>query len=251
MIDNRKTMKNKDTISEPRFTRRKYLTAATASTAGLSLLAGCSSVLGENNGVALEANVPEGTPATVETKYWHDWPTLDEETQADGPPLDYTARAGAPLDPVSLEFSSEDNPWMKQHVLMVKDGINSLGTPTRLVDRPLNQLYAQSWTTAGLEHMISMSTHGPDPQRGLNPNPLLMRRYKENSSNYDNYWHPKLNELLPEQSRITGDKERRAELVKQCESIFAEDVGGIITIFPDVITAANTRKISWIYPNTW
>jgi hypothetical protein len=31
---------------------------------------------------------------------------------------------------------------MKQHALMIKDGVNSLGAPTQLIDRPMNQLYA-------------------------------------------------------------------------------------------------------------
>lgn len=128
-----------------RLTRRRCLAAA-AGTAGLSVLAGCSSFLAGNSGAnALDAKVPKGTPASVETKYWHDWPTLDDEAQAEGPPLEYTARAGAPLEPVTMEFSSQDNPWMKQYALMMKNSVGSLGAPTRIIDRPLNQLYAQSW----------------------------------------------------------------------------------------------------------
>ncbi|WP_394347931.1 ABC transporter substrate-binding protein [Halorussus salinisoli] len=185
-----------------------------------------------------DAKVPEGTPKSVETKYWHDWSNVD----ADSPPLDYTAAAGAGLDPVPMEYSSEDDPWMREHALMFKRGAEELGIPVELNDRPLNQLYAQSWNTPGLEAIVSMSTHGPDPQRGLDPNPLLMRRHKDNPSNYDNYFHPELNEVLGKQREITGDKEKRQELVTKAQQIFAEDVGGIISVFPDVITAVNRKK---------
>jgi peptide/nickel transport system substrate-binding protein len=231
-----------------RLTRRRCLAAA-AGTAGLSALAGCSSSLTGNSGVnALDAKVPKRTPAAVETKYWHDWPTLDDATQAEGPPLEYTARAGAPLETVTMEFSSQDNPWMKQYALMMKNSVSSLGAPVRIIDRPMNQLYAQSWTDEGLENVVSMSTHGPDPVRGIGPNALMMRRYKKSPFNYDKYWHPKLNKLLGKQDGITGNKQKRARLMKDCEAIFAEDVGGIIGFFPDVITAANTQKFTGYIP---
>lgn len=229
-------------------TRRRYLAAAVTGTVGLTGLTGCSSPLTGSGATSVDADVPAGTPAAIETKYWHDWPTLDEDQLAQGPPLDYTARAGAPLDPLTMEFSSEDDPWMKQHALMMKSSVNSLGAPARLIDRPLNQLYAQSWDTPGLENVFSMSTHGPDPVRGIGPNALMMRRYNESPFNYDNYWHPKVNELLRQQDQITGDKQQRAELIKQCQSIFADDVGAIISFFPDVVTAANTQKFSGYVP---
>jgi peptide/nickel transport system substrate-binding protein len=234
--------------------RRRYLASAAAGIVGVTALAGCSSSKdgsetsggtsgggtsgGTSGGQDQQAKVPEGTPESVETKYWHDWSNID----ADSPPLDYTAKAGAGLDPVPMEYSSEDDPWMREHALMVKRGADDLGIPVELNDRPLNQLYAQSWNTPGLQAVVSMSTHGPDPQRGLDPNPLLMRRHKDNPSNYDNYFHPKLNEVLSKQEQVTGDDEKRQELVTQAQQIFAEDVGGIIGIFPDVITAVNRKK---------
>ena len=228
-----------------RITRRGYLAAAAAGTAGLSALAGCSSPLARGSGTnALEPNVPQGTPEFVETKYWHDWPTIE----TDAPPMEYTARAGAVLDPVTLEFSSEDDSWMREHAFMIQRAFTDLGVPTTLNDRPLNQLYAQSWSTAGLENMVSMSTHGPDPQRGLDPNPLMMRRHKSSSSNYNNYWHPRLNEILDRQRRMTGNREGRKRLVDRAQKIFADDVGGLITLIPDVITAANERKWSGYVP---
>ena len=218
-------------------TRRRFLKGA-AGVGGLVGVTGCLGLGSASGPVDLEPQVPSGVPKTVETKYWHDWPTIE----ADSPPMEYTATAGAALDPVTLEFSTEDDAWMREHAFMVQEGLRSIGVPTELDNRPLNQLYAQSWTTAGLENMVSMSTHGPDPQRGIDPNPLLMRRYKESPSNYDNYWHPELNELLPRQRRLTGQREKRKELVDRAQEIFAEDVGGLITLFPDVVTAANTRK---------
>ncbi|GGL66279.1 ABC transporter substrate-binding protein [Halocalculus aciditolerans] len=229
------------------WSRRSYLTAATVSTASFVGLAGCNSSSGESAGTTgngggkdQEAQVPEGVPGSVETKYWHDWATIDAES----PPLDYTAKAGAALDPIPMEFSSEDDPWMREHALMMQRAAQDLGAPVELNDRPLNQLYAQSWNTPGLEAVVSMSTHGPDPQRGLDPNPLLMRRHKENPSNYDNYYNPELNKLLEKQRTITGDEEKRKEVVAEAQREFAEDVGGIISLFPDVITAVNTNKWS-------
>ncbi|QLC35280.1 ABC transporter substrate-binding protein (plasmid) [Halarchaeum sp. CBA1220] len=217
--------------------RRGYLRAvAGAGAVGVTALAGCMGSGAQP--VNLDPSVPTGTPTTVETKYWHDWPNIDAES----PPMEYTAKAGSVLDPVTIEFSTEDDPWMREHAFMIQRSLRDLGVRTSLDNRPLNQLYAQSWTTAGLENMISMSTHGPDPQRGLDPNPLVMRRYKANPSNYDNYWHPDLNDLLDRQRRLTGDREKRKELVDEAQQIFAEDVGGLITLFPDVITAVNERK---------
>lgn len=222
---------------ERTLSRRGYLAATAASTAGIAALAGCN---GGGGGESQEAEVPEGKPESVETKYWHDWSNVD----ADTPPLDYSASAGASLDALPVEFSSEDDPWMREHALMVKRGLDNLGISVDLSDRPLNQLYAESWNTPGLEAAISMSTHGPDPQRGLDPNPLLMRRHKDNPSNYDNYFHPKLNELLDQQKQITSDDEKRQELVSEIQRIYAEDVGALISLFPDVINAVNRDKWS-------
>jgi len=218
--------------------RRRYL-AATAATLGTGALAGCSGGSGDGGGSSSTPDVPEGTPETVETQYWREWDTID----ADSPPLDYSATAGAALEPLPLEFSSEDDPWMREHALMVQRGLNDLGINVELNDRPLNQLYAQSWATKGLEAVVSMSTHGPDPQRGLDPNPLLMRRTAESLSNYDNYYHPELQDVLTEQAQTT-DRAAREELVDQAQEIFAEDVAALITLFPDVITAVNTENWS-------
>nr|WP_232686289.1 ABC transporter substrate-binding protein [Halobacterium zhouii] len=184
--------------------------------------------------------MPDGVPASVKTKYWHDWSTIEAEE----PPLDYTAKAGSVLEPIPMEFSSEDDPWMREHALMMKRAAENLGASVTLNDRPLNQLYAQSWNTPGLEAVVSMSTHGPDPQRGLDPNPLLMRRHKNSPSNYDNYFNPELNEILEKQRTLTGDESKRKQLVDEAQRIFAEDVGAIISLFPDVITAANTNRWS-------
>ncbi len=230
-----------ESMDAQEISRRNYLAASVASTVGLTALAGCSSSedsKGDGKAKDKKAKVPDGVSKTVETKYWHDWSNIDAEK----PPLQYTAKAGAALDPIPVEFSSEDDPWMREHALMFKRGAEDLGVSVELNDRPLNQLYAQSWNTPGLQAVISMSTHGPDPQRGLDPNPLLMRRHKDNPSNYDNYYHPKLNEILEKQREVTGDKKKRQQLVSEAQRIFAEDVGGIISIFPDVITAVNRKK---------
>lgn len=222
------------TVGRGRLTRRGYIATAAAAL-GTSALAGCSG----SRGQSLEPDVPEGMPETVETQYWREWETID----ADSPPLDYSATAGAVLDRLPVEFSSEDDPWMREHALMVRRGLNDLGIDVMLNDRPLNQLYAQSWATKGLEAVISMSTHGPDPQRGLDPNPLLMRRTAGSLSNYDNYYHPELQELLTEQAQTT-DRAEREDLVAQAQEIFAEDVGALITLFPNIVTAVNRERWS-------
>ncbi|ELY56383.1 ABC transporter substrate-binding protein [Natronococcus jeotgali] len=215
-----------------RLTRRGYVAAA-AGALGSSALAGCSG----GQAQSLEPDVPKGVPETVETQYWREWDTVDAES----PPLDYGATAGAALESLPVEFSSEDDPWMREHALMVQRGLSDLGITAQLNDRPLNQLYAQSWTAKGLEAAISMSTQGPDPQRGLDPNPLLMRVTEESLSNYDNYYHPELQELLTEQARTT-ERDEREELVDQAQAIFAEDVGALVTLFPNIVTAANTDR---------
>lgn len=219
---------------EGTLSRRRYLSSALATTAAVGSLAGCNG----NAGESIAANVPSGVPRSVETRYWHDWPTID----ADAPGMEYTASAGARLDPITVEYSSEDDPWMREHALMFRRALGDLGAPMTLIDRPLNQLYAQSWETGGLENMISMSSQGPDPQRGLDPNPFLMRLYEENSSNYTNYWDDRINRLLEKQRQMTGEEEKRKKLVSKVQRLFGEDVGDIITLFPNVITAVNTDK---------
>ncbi|WP_132058777.1 ABC transporter substrate-binding protein [Halorussus amylolyticus] len=261
MAKNRKTDDTNDRqTNDSPLSRRRYLQAsALAGTGGLTALAGCSGDsddsssgtsddaedVGDSSNDSsaddaedAEADVPEGVPEEVETQYWNDWPTIDEEE----PPMDYTASAGAALDTITMEFSSEAEPWMREHALMVQTAVQDLGASVDLTDRPLNQLYAESWTTQGLERMMSMSSHGPDPQRGLDPNPFLMRLQEENLSNYNNYWNPEMSEVLQEQAQLTGDQEARQELVNEAQEIYAEDVGDLITLFPDVITALNTNK---------
>lgn len=218
--------------------RRQYLKTTALGLMGTVTLAGCSS--SGKGGADREANVPEGTPAQVETKYWHDWPNVDREK----PPLEYTARAGAGLDPITIQFSSQNTPWMRECAFMIQRGVRALGVPNKLDDIPINQLYGSGWSREGLKATMVMATHGPSPQRGVDPNPLLMRRYKDSPSNYDKYWHPKLNELLPKMRSATESKEKRKALVEEALKIFAEDVGGIIPLFPDVITAVNTQKWS-------
>ena len=217
-----------------RLTRRGYIaTAATA--AGLGAFAGCT----DSRGQSLEPDTPDGVPETVDTQYWREWETID----ADSPPLEYSATAGAVLDQLPIEFSSEDDPWMREHAFMVQQGLDELGIVAELNDRPLNQLYAQSWSTKGLEAVISMSTHGPDPQRGLDPNPLLMRATEGSLSNYDNYYNSELQAVLTEQAQTT-DREKREELVDRAQELFAEDIGALITLYPNIITALNTERWS-------
>ena len=186
----------------------------------------------------------QSVPNQVKPQYWNNWPYLPKNAK---PNASHTATKGKALPKITAEFSSEDDPWMREHALMIKAGLDRLKVPVSLKDRPLNQIYAD-WTKKGLGNPISMSTHGPDPQRGLDPNPLLMRRYKENLSNYMKYWNDELNPVLEEQRRTTQNKSKRVKLVKQAQSMLAEDVANIVTLFPDVITAANVEDWTGYVP---
>lgn len=221
--------------------RRTYLKGITAaSVAGLGALAGCS---GGGGGSSPNAEVPDDVPAEVQAQYWrNDWPHVSEDQLEQGPPINHSASAAAEVGDISMEYSREVSPWMQQYAFMVQEGLNQLGASTSLNNRPLNQLYAESWAPAGLEAVISMSIHGPDPVRAVSPVALLMRKHQGSSSFYEKWWHPRMQEVLSEQSTTTGNEERRIELIKEAQAIFSEDVAGIIPFFPDLVTAANTDK---------
>lgn len=221
--------------------RRTYLkTLGIASAAGMSTLAGCS---GDESGSSAE--VPEGVPAEVQAQYWRDeWPYVDDEQISQGPPIENTARAGAPVEDISMEYSRQASPWMQQYAFMIQEGIQELGASTSLNNRPLNQLYAESWHPNGLEAAISMSIHGPDPVRAISPVALLSRKVKGSSSFYEKWWHPRYQEIMTEQAQTTGNREKRIELIKEAQAIFSDDVAGIIPFFPDLVTVANTSKFN-------
>ncbi|SDN14292.1 peptide/nickel transport system substrate-binding protein [Halogranum gelatinilyticum] len=222
-------------------TRRTYLRSVTAmGVAGMGALAGCS---GSSNSDSVDPEVPDGVPAEVQSQYWRDdWPHVSDEQYSQGPPISRTASAGAAVDPISMEYSREVSPWMQQYAFMFQEGFNQLGASTDLNNRPLNQLYAESWAPAGLEAVISMSIHGPDPIRAVSPVALLMRKHQGSPSFYEKWWHPRMQEVLSEQAITTGNEEKRVELIKEAQQIFSDDVAGIIPFFPDLVTAANTEK---------
>lgn len=219
--------------------RRRVLTAAgCASTAGLT---GCLG-LGSSQG----SDIPDDA-RSAQTKFRHDWPIKTKNN--DNIPFDYRAVEGTELDPVTVNFAGDETPWMKQHALMIKSALNRLGAPVQLKNTPLNVLYGRIWDAAtGQVVPVSMNTHGPDPQRGLDPNPFLMRMHPEIPGNYYNYWNEKITSLLDKQGTMIDNQQRRAELVKEIQQRASEDAYLLSIAFPDVITAANTAKWNGYVP---
>nr|WP_321112638.1 ABC transporter substrate-binding protein [Halorussus salinisoli] len=184
---------------------------------------------------------------TVETQYWNDWPI--ETKNNDNVPYEYEAVEGAEVAPIVVNFASDEEPWMREHALMVQRALNDLGVRVELDDVPTNVMYDEYWP-ADTGHIVpvTMNTHGPDPQRGLDPNPFLMRMHPETGGNYYNYWNEEITELLDEQKTEVEDTERRAELAKEIQQKASEDAYLLAIGFTDVITAANTNKWNGYVP---
>ncbi len=85
-----------------------------------------------------------------------------------------------------------------------------------------------------------MNLHGPDPQRGLDPNLFLMRAHPETGGNYYNYKNDEITELLDEQAQMIGDEQQRAEICQEIQQKLSEDAYLIASNFHDVINVANT-----------
>lgn len=222
--------------------RRRMLTVL--GTAGATALAGCNALTrdGETGGGG-EA----GDGRTVETQYWNDWP-IDSKNN-ENLPLEYAAIEGQPLDEVRISFGNDDTPWMREHALMIQTSFEEIGVPTALESVPVNVLYDEHWPVdTGHIDPVTMNVHGPDPQRGLDPNPFLMRMHPETGGNYYNYWNEEITELLNEETAEVADADRRAELVHEIQSLASEDAYIISSGFPDVITAANTSDWSGYVP---
>jgi len=184
---------------------------------------------------------------SIETRYWNEWPI--ETKNNDNVPLEYTAVEGEPLDPVGISFGQDDTPWMREHALMVQRSFEELNVPTELISVPVNVLYNEHWPPdTGHIDPVTMNVHGPDPQRGLDPNPFLMRMHPETAGNYYNYWSDEIIEMLNEETRTVGDVERRAEIVKEIQAMASEDAYIVPVAFPDVITAANTADWTGYVP---
>jgi len=211
-------------------------------TAGATALAGCNA-LGGGDG----DDTPEGEGREVETQYWNGWPI--ETKNNDNVPLEYAAVEGEPLDDVEISFGNDDTPWMREHALMIQTSFEELNVPTELESVPVNVLYDEHWPVdTGHTEPVTMNVHGPDPQRGLDPNPFLMRMHPETGGNYYNYWNEDITEMLDEETAEVADADRRAEIVREIQAAGSEDAYIISVGFPDVITAANTENWSGYVP---
>ena len=220
--------------------RRRMLTVL--GTAGATTLAGCNTLTRDGETGSGGSGGEPGDGRTTETQYWNDWP-IDSKNN-DNVPLEYAAIEGQPLDEVRISFGNDDTPWMREHALMIQTSFEEIGVPTTLESVPVNVLYDEHWPVdTGHIDPVTMNVHGPDPQRGLDPNPFLMRMHPETGGNYYNYWNEEITELLNEETAEVADADRRAELVHEIQSLASEDAYIISSGFPDVITAANT--IDW------
>ncbi|MFC6734387.1 ABC transporter substrate-binding protein [Haladaptatus sp. DYSN1] len=212
--------------------RRRFLQVTGA--VGLAGLAGC-----QGNGDS-EGN---GDGRTIETQFWEEWPveTKGKSVNDDAVQFEYTAVEGEPVSALDVHFAQAETPWMREHALLIKDSFKSIGVPTNLVNVQPSTRYGEYWR-ADIGHPVPvvMNLHGPDPQRGLDPNPFLMRAHPETGGNYYNYKNDEITELLDEQAQTIGDMEARAEICKEIQRKLSDDAYVIASNFPDVITVANT-----------
>jgi peptide/nickel transport system substrate-binding protein len=184
---------------------------------------------------------------TIETKFRNDWP-IDGKNN-DNVPLEYTAVEGEGLAPITINYGSDEEPWMREHALMIQRAFNDLGVPTNLDPVPTNVMYDEYWPAdTGHTVPVTMNTHGPDPQRGLDPNPFLMRMHPETGGNYYNYWNEEITKLLDQQAAEIENTQRRANLCKQIQRKASEDAYILAIAFPNVITAANTANWNGYVP---
>jgi peptide/nickel transport system substrate-binding protein len=217
-------------------TRRRVLTTTTA--LGIAGLAGCG---GQTSGGE------DDDRATVVTMYRSEWP-IDTKNN-DAIPFEYTVTEGATVPDMTVNFASDEEPWMLEHALMIERGLNEIGVPTKLDDVPANVMYDEYWPVdTGHIVSVTMNTHGPDPQRGLDPNPFLMRMHPRTGGNYFNYNNPEITELLEEQESEVQDLDRRVELCQEIQRKASEDAYIIAVAFTDVIMAANTANWNGYVP---
>ena len=130
---------------------------------------------------------------------------------------------------------------MREFALQVQQSFNDIGVPVNLITVQPSTRYGEFWR-ADIGHPVpvTMNLHGPDPQRGLDPNPFLMRAHPETGGNYYNYKNDEITALLDEQAQTIGDVEARAEICQEIQRKLSEDAYLIAANFPEVITVANT-----------
>lgn len=222
-------------INEGVSRRRLLTTTAALSMAGL---AGCSRRSDSGGG---------GDGPNVETMYRNEWPV--DTKNNDNIPFEYTVTEDTEVPAITVNFASDEEPWMREHALMIQRAFEDLGVSVELDDVPTNVMYDEYWAAdTGQTVSVSMNTHGPDPQRGLDPNPFLMRMHPENAGNYYNYYNEEITELLDEQATEIQDQQRRAELCHEIQRLASEDAYLQSIAFTDVIMAGNTQNWNGYVP---
>lgn len=236
--------------------RRKFVYSASAA-AFTASIAGCGGIGNDGGDTPTEGESQEGVPdeippqwwAPFEEEYFSDTETVEKtEEMLDQHGPEHTAVRGQPLDPIFIAFGNDDETWMREHALAVQQSFMELGVPSELDEMPVSVLYDENWRDdVGLATTISMNTHGPDPQRGLDPNPFLDRAHPSNPSNSMNYWNDEASELIEEQIKEIEDQERRIELVHEAQDILSEDMYLQTTGFADAISVMNTNEFTgWV-----
>jgi len=184
-----------------------------------------------------------GDGRSIQSQFWEEWPveTKGRSVNGEAVQFEYTAVEGEPVAEVDVHFAQAETPWMREHALMIQESFGAIGVPTNLVNVQPSTRYGEFWR-ADIGHPVpvTMNLHGPDPQRGLDPNPFLMRAHPETGGNYYNYKNDEITELLDEQAQTIGDTEARAEICREIQQRLSQDAYIIASNFPDVITVANT-----------
>jgi peptide/nickel transport system substrate-binding protein len=224
--------------------RRRFISIAGAM--GMAGLAGCG---GQDNGGGNDGGSGSGGSSgsgsgnSIETRFWEEWPveTKGVDVNDEAIQFEYTAVEGEPVPEVDTQFAQSETSWMREFALQVQQSLNDIGVPVNLINVQPSTRYGEFWR-ADIGHPvpITMNLHGPDPQRGLDPNPFLMRAHPETGGNYYNYKNDEVTELLDEQSQMIGDPEGRAEVCQEVQRKLSEDAYLIAANFPEVITVANT-----------
>ena len=237
--------------------RRRFIQIAGAT--GIAGLAGCgggggggdstdggdsgSTDSGGDSGSTDSGGDSGGDADSIETQFWEEWPveTKGSDVNDEAIQFEYTAVEGEGVPEVDTHFAQAETPWMREFALEVQQSLNDLGVPVNLINVQPSTRYGEFWRAdVGHPMPITMNLHGPDPQRGLDPNPFLMRAHPETGGNYYNYKNDEVTELLDEQAQTIGDTEARAEICGEVAQLLNEDAYLIAANFPEVITVANT-----------
>lgn len=227
--------------------RRRFIQIAGAT--GMAGIAGCGG-LGGDGGDGGDGGEDGGDSGgsdaeSIETQFFEQWPvdTKGSSVNQEAIEFEHTAVEGDTVPEVDTHFAQDETPWMREFALLVQQSLNDLGVPVNLINVQPGTRYGEFWR-ADIGHPvpITMNLHGPDPQRGLDPNPFLMRAHPETGGNYYNYKNQEVTQLLDEQSQTIGDPEARAELCAEVQQLLSEDAYLIAANFPEVITVANTSN---------